>query len=112
MVFFVGGNEITHFHVGLFLSSGNGFSLPSNPHIFGSSCVPKTNVVCLSELRLERLENRHLFWKNEWKKAGKHPKKLTVFGWIFCHWPVATLSPTTIHSKYFFIPDTLSMKPY
>lgn len=26
MVFFVGGNEITHFHVGLFLSSGNGFS--------------------------------------------------------------------------------------
>ena len=73
------------------LSGTSIFLFHLNPHSLVLLAFPKPMFVCLSGLRLERLENHHLFWKNEWKKAGKQPPKLMVFGWIFCHWPVATL---------------------
>ena len=53
--------------------------LSSESPFFGSCCVSEKMPVCLSGLRLERLENHHLFLDNLVEKGWKTIPKFIVF---------------------------------
>ena len=54
-----------------------------NPHSLALVAFQKKMPVCLSGLRLERLENHHLFLDNLVEKGWKTIPKFIVFDWNF-----------------------------
>ena len=65
------------------LSGTSIFLFHLNPHSLVLLAFPKPMFVCLSGLRLERLENHHLFLDNLVEKGWKTIPKFIVFDWNF-----------------------------